>query len=46
MPALATWKLQLRRVGWLLVIWALSVITLGVVAGLFRGLMTLAGLTL
>jgi hypothetical protein len=28
------------------VIWALSVITLGVVAGLFRGLMTLAGLTL
>jgi hypothetical protein len=46
MPALATWKLQLRRIGWLVVIWALSVITLGVVAGLFRGLMTLAGLTL
>lgn len=46
MLALATWKLRLRRVGWLVVIWALSVIALGVVAGLFRGLMTLAGLTL
>ena len=46
MPALATWKLQLRRVGWLVAIWALSVIALGMVAGLFRGLMTLAGLTL
>jgi hypothetical protein len=46
MPALATWKLQIRRVGWLVVIWALSVIALGVVAALFRGLMTLAGLTL
>ena len=38
-------QVQLRRVGWLLLIWALSVLTLGVVAGLFRGLMTLAGLT-
>ena len=46
MPALVTWKLRLRRVGWLVVIWALSVIALGVAAGLFRGLMTLAGLTL
>jgi hypothetical protein len=46
MPTLATWKLQLRRVGWLVIIWALSVIALGMVAGLFRGLMTLAGLTL
>ena len=46
MPALATLKLQLRRVGWLVVIWALSVAALGVVAGLFRGLMMLAGLTL
>jgi hypothetical protein len=36
---------QLRRVGWLLLIWALSVLTLGVVASLFRGLMSLAGLT-
>jgi hypothetical protein len=40
-----TLQLQLRRVGWLLLIWALSVLTLGVVASLFRGLMTLAGLT-
>jgi hypothetical protein len=40
-----TLQLQLRRVGWLLLIWALSVLTLGVVASLFRGLMSLAGLT-
>jgi len=46
MPALTTLKLQLRRVGWLLVIWASSVVALAVVAGLFRGLMMLAGLTL
>ena len=46
MATLATVKLQLRRVGWLVVIWALSVVALGVVASLFRGLMTLAGLTL
>jgi hypothetical protein len=39
-------KLQLRSVGWLVIIWALSVTALGVVAGLFRGSMTLAGLTL
>jgi Protein of unknown function (DUF2474) len=45
MPALVKLKLQLRRVGWLVVIWALSVVALGVIAGLFRGLMTLAGLT-
>jgi hypothetical protein len=42
----ATLKLQLRSVGWLVIIWALSVMALGVVAGLFRGSMTLAGLTL
>jgi Protein of unknown function (DUF2474) len=35
----------LRRVGWLALIWATSVLALAVVAGLFRGLMTLAGLT-
>jgi hypothetical protein len=40
-----TLQRQLRRVGWLLLIWALSVLTLGVVASLFRGLMSLAGLT-
>jgi hypothetical protein len=40
-----TLQMQLRRVGWLLLIWALSVLTLGVVASLFRGLMMLAGLT-
>jgi type III secretory pathway component EscS len=45
MSAQATLKLQLRRVGWLVLIWALSVLALAVVAGLFRGLMTLAGMT-
>ena len=34
----------LRRVGWLALIWATSVLALAVVAGLSRGLMTLAGL--
>ena len=34
-----------RKVGWLVLIWAASVLALGVVAGVFRALMTLAGLT-
>jgi Protein of unknown function (DUF2474) len=37
-----TW---LRRVAWLVVIWAASVLALGAVAGLFRVVMNLAGLT-
>ena len=37
--------LWLRRVGWLVLIWAASVATLGVVAFLFRLLMNFAGLT-
>jgi hypothetical protein len=37
-----TW---LRKVGWLVLIWTASVLTLGVVAGLFRVVMNLAGLT-
>jgi hypothetical protein len=37
-----TW---LRRVGWLVLIWAASVLVLGIVAGLFRVVMNLAGLT-
>jgi hypothetical protein len=37
-----TW---LRRGGWLVLIWAASVLALGVVAGLFRVVMNLAGLT-
>lgn len=45
MSVKTTLQMQLRRVGWLLLIWALSVLTLGVVASLFRGLMMLAGLT-
>ena len=34
-----------RRILWLVAIWTASVLTLGVVAGLFRAVMTLAGLT-
>jgi hypothetical protein len=37
-----TW---LGRVGWLVLIWAASVLALGVVVGLFRVVMNLAGLT-
>jgi hypothetical protein len=35
----------LRRVGWFILIWAASVLALGIVASVFRALMTLAGLT-
>jgi hypothetical protein len=35
----------LRRIGWLVLIWAMSVLALGIVAGLLRILMALAGLT-
>lgn len=45
MAALTTSQVRLRRVGWLILIWALSVLALGIVAVLFRGMMTLAGLT-
>ena len=38
-------KPWLRRVGWLILIWALSVAGLGLVALLFRLLMAAAGLT-
>ncbi|WP_409561774.1 DUF2474 domain-containing protein [Hyphomicrobium sp. MC8b] len=34
-----------RRVGWLVLIWTLSVLALGAFAGLMRLLMTQAGLT-
>lgn len=44
MPADAR-KPWLRRLGWLVLIWAASVIGLGVVAMLFRFLMGMAGLT-
>ncbi|PRD41063.1 DUF2474 domain-containing protein [Phyllobacterium phragmitis] len=47
MPESPTAKfLWLRRVGWLVLIWGLSVAALAVVAGLFRMFMGLAGLTL
>ncbi len=35
----------LKRIGWLVLIWTLSVLALGIVAILFRALMKLAGLT-
>ena len=35
----------LRRMGWLVLIWAASVLALGIVGGLIRVLMYLAGLT-
>jgi hypothetical protein len=35
----------LRRIGWLILIWTLSVLALGVVALLIRLLMTAAGMT-
>ncbi len=34
-----------RRLGWLVLIWAASILALGLVAVLFRVLMNLAGLT-
>jgi Protein of unknown function (DUF2474) len=34
-----------RRFGWLVLIWILSVLALGLVAGLMRLMMSLAGLT-
>lgn len=45
MPAYKTLQMQIRRIGWLAIIWAASVLALGIVAGLFRRLMMLAGLT-
>jgi hypothetical protein len=35
----------LRRIGWMALIWTLSVLALAVVALVFRGLMSAAGLT-
>jgi hypothetical protein len=34
-----------RRIGWMVLIWAASVMGLGIIAALLRGLMRLAGLT-
>jgi Protein of unknown function (DUF2474) len=39
-------RLWLRRTGWLVLIWAASVASLGVVALLFRLMMKAAGLSL
>lgn len=34
-----------KRIGWLVALWAMGVLALGLVAGLLRLLMTAAGLT-
>ena len=44
-PPVTGWCLWLRRIGWLVLIWGLSVAALAVVAMLLRALMGLAGLT-
>jgi Protein of unknown function (DUF2474) len=41
-PGARTW---LQKVGWLVLIWAGSVLALGVVASLFRVVMSFVGLT-
>jgi Protein of unknown function (DUF2474) len=38
-------RLWVRRLGWLILIWTLSVIALAVVAALLHALMSVAGLT-
>ena len=38
-------RLWPRRIGWLVLIWAMSVISLGIVAALMRVLMELVGIT-
>jgi hypothetical protein len=38
-------KPWLRRIGWLVLIWTMSVAALGIVALILRALMSLAGLT-
>jgi hypothetical protein len=44
-PARSANRLWVRRVGWLIVIWTLSVIALAVVAVLLRIVMRFAGLS-
>jgi hypothetical protein len=38
-------RLWARRIGWLVLIWTLSVLAVAVVAGLLRSVMHFAGLT-
>jgi hypothetical protein len=45
-PPSAAAQAWFRRLGWLVLIWTASVLTLGIVAGLLRAAMTLAGLSL
>jgi Protein of unknown function (DUF2474) len=44
-PRASGQRLWARRLGWLILIWTLSVIALGVVAALLRTLMHFAGLS-
>jgi hypothetical protein len=43
-PAGSPQRPWVRRIGWFIVIWALSVIALGIAATLLRALMQFAGL--
>ncbi|WP_454858468.1 DUF2474 domain-containing protein [Rhizobium binxianense] len=45
MPDVITPKHWLRRLGWLALIWTVSVIVLGVVAMFLRLLLSMAGMT-
>ncbi len=38
-------RLWLRRLGWLLLIWTVSVAMLGILSALLRGVMNFAGMT-
>jgi hypothetical protein len=44
-PSATVQRSWLQRIGWLVLIWSASVLGLGIVATLFRILMSLAGLT-
>jgi hypothetical protein len=44
-PAAAVQRSWLRRVGWPVLIWAASVVALGIAAALLRVLMNLVGFT-
>ncbi|MDS7593909.1 DUF2474 domain-containing protein [Agrobacterium tumefaciens] len=45
MPVKSHVQEPVRRLGWLIAIWLLSIIALGVFAMVFRFIMSLAGLT-
>ena len=44
-PSHSTSRTWLIRVGWLMLIWVTSIVTLGIVAMVFRTIMSVAGMT-